>query len=190
MILNIFSDHFPLTVEVAILVRLIRSLLPHSHVPCLCVLKLLASLRNLPFSLQELILQWTVLVFDYIDDITPLRKVYDAVFYFLQYDNLRATVCQLLCYLTAPSHVTKWRTQRLLELQKQIAVAEPSLVALLDIYQLHCPDLVTTSHPQRKVHVPLFSHSLWYQQRLPNSCAFKHSRHLLQQTLLEYRLLK
>ena len=136
--------------------RIIRTLLPQSQVPFQAILQILAALRSLPFSVQQLLLRWTVLVFDLVDDIAPLRSVYDAVFYHLQVDELRSVVCQLLCYLTARSHVTEWRVQRLLELQKQVAAfkgSEPPLTGLLTVYRLHRPDLVgAMPHTKRKVY--------------------------------------
>ena len=113
--------------------------------PFKVVLRLLAALRSLPLSVQQLLLRWIVLTFDLVNDIAPLRAVYDVVFYHLQVDELRSVVCQLLCYLTARSHVTEWRVQRLLELQKQVAAfkgSEPPLTGLLMVFRLHRPDLV------------------------------------------------
>lgn len=113
--------------------------------PFKAILKVFAALRSLPLSVQQLLLRWIVLTFDLVDDIAPLRAVYDVMFYHLQVDELRSVVCQLLCYLTTRSHVTEWRVQRLLELQKQVAAfkgSEPPLTGLLTVYRLHRPDLV------------------------------------------------
>lgn len=109
------------------------------------MLKVLGGLHQLPIAVQQLLLRWLVLAFDLIDDLAPLRAVYDAVLYLLHFDELRPTVSQLLCLLTDRRHVTEWRVQRLLELQKKVAAlqgSEPPLTVLLTMYRLHRPDLV------------------------------------------------
>ena len=68
--------------------RVVRSLIPQTTVPCSAILKALGCLRSLPITLQQLLLRWTVLVFELIDDRTALHAVYTAVFYLLQADDL------------------------------------------------------------------------------------------------------
>lgn len=54
-----------------------------------------------PLSLKKLLFQWIVLVYDIIEGRgTTLHALYDVILYYVQYDELRSIVCQLLCYLT------------------------------------------------------------------------------------------
>ena len=55
---------------------------------------------QLPPSLRQLLFKWLVLVYDIVDNKAPLHQVYDVILRYVQYDDLRQTVCQLLCYLT------------------------------------------------------------------------------------------
>lgn len=145
--------------------RVIRCLIPRSTVPHSAVLKALGCMTSLPSSpLQQLLFRWIVLTFDLVDDRGPLHAVYTAVFYFLQMDDLRPTVCQLLCYLTRREDVTEFRVQKIMELQKRVLAfkgTEPPLTALLAVYKTYCPHLVTIPlSTKRKVWFRPFEKSL------------------------------
>ena len=61
-------------------------------------------MRTLPLGVQHLLFKWMVLVFDLVDHGERLLPLYDAIFHFVVYDDLRAPVCQLLCFLTTKNH--------------------------------------------------------------------------------------
>ena len=80
--------------------KLVRCLVPSREVPHSVVLRALCSMGPLPVSLRLVLFKWIVLVYDVIDNTAPLRKVYDVIIHYIQYDGLRQIVCQLLCYIT------------------------------------------------------------------------------------------
>ena len=80
--------------------RLARCLIPSQEVPVSTVIHALGCMGRLPSSLRELLFKWMIIVYDIIDNKAPLRHVYDVILHYIQYDSLRQTVCQLLCYLT------------------------------------------------------------------------------------------
>lgn len=67
-------------------------------------MRALCSMRMLPLSLQLLLFRWMVLVFDVVDDPKRFLSLYDIIFQYLGYDELRPSVCQLLCYMTKRKH--------------------------------------------------------------------------------------
>jgi centromere protein I len=133
-----------------LLTRAVRCLIPRDSVPCASVLRLLGSLKGHTLSLQLLIIRWIILVYDIIDDRSSLQEIYGVLFYYLQFDDLRPVVCQLLCYMTRRCDVMHYRVQRLTELSKRVDSyrgAEGGLLALLVLYHSLCPHMLT--NPQR-----------------------------------------
>jgi len=45
-------------------------------------------MKRFSLSLQHLVLRWILLVFDAIDDTTPLHAVYNIIMYYIQVDDL------------------------------------------------------------------------------------------------------
>ena len=76
--------------------RAVRCLIPRSSVPCSAALRLLGGMKRFSLSLQHLVLRWIVLVFDTIDDATPLHAVYSIIMYYIQVDDLVRTSGTLL----------------------------------------------------------------------------------------------
>ena len=68
--------------------RAVRCLIPMTSVPHSAVLRGLGCLGSVPLSLQQLLLRWLILVFDYLDDRGPLQTLYNVFFYYLQFDEL------------------------------------------------------------------------------------------------------
>jgi len=68
--------------------RAVRCLIPRSSVPCSAALRVLGGMKRFSLSLQHLVLRWILLVFDAIDDTTPLNAVYNIVMYYIQVDDL------------------------------------------------------------------------------------------------------
>jgi hypothetical protein len=89
---------------VAARTKILRCLIPRTTVPLLVVFRALAAVRGLPHPLRILLFRWMVLVYDLVDRREQLRVIYDGFFQFLGYDDLRVSVCQLLCYMTTGSH--------------------------------------------------------------------------------------
>ena len=81
--------------------QVLRKLIPQTTVPMSTILTALGAMSSQPLPLEKLLFQWIVLVYDLISDRgQTLHALYDVILYYIQYDELRSIVCQLLCYLT------------------------------------------------------------------------------------------
>jgi centromere protein I len=127
--------------------KLIRCLIPQEHVEQEAAVKVLSCLGvpNIAASVKALLLKWTVLVFDLLDGDHLLSCLYDVLFHFLDYDSLRPTVCQLLCYITRREHVMEFRIHKLLSLLKSVGVNDQPIVSLLWAFRVYRPDLLSLS---------------------------------------------
>lgn len=86
---------------------IVRCLIPKTTVPVSALLHCLGSMHALPSSFQLILFRWMVLVYDLVDNMADFLATYDIIFRYLQYDSLRPTVSQLLCYMTTREH-GKW----------------------------------------------------------------------------------
>lgn len=84
--------------------RVLRCLIPRTTVPLFVIFRALSSMRMLSNALRTVLFRWMVLVYDLVDRKDQLRVIYDGVLQYLGYDDLRASACQLLCYMTTRSH--------------------------------------------------------------------------------------
>ena len=85
-------------------IQVLRCLVPRTTVPVVVLFCALGSMRKQPLPLQLVLFRWMVLVIDLVDQRDHLQAMYDVIFQYLGYDELRAPVCQLLCYMTTRSH--------------------------------------------------------------------------------------
>uniref|UniRef100_A0A8C3JJ88 Centromere protein I n=1 Tax=Calidris pygmaea TaxID=425635 RepID=A0A8C3JJ88_9CHAR len=125
--------------------RLLKSLVPASVIPedsvvssvsLLCVSKCSAST-------QLLFLRWLITMFDFIDHKEQLHALYGFFFSFLQDEKMCPYVCHLLYLLTRKE---SGESVQLYEMEYHFGM-QSHLQALLSLYKLFCPELVTITLP-------------------------------------------
>ncbi|NXI35254.1 CENPI protein, partial [Galbula dea] len=128
--------------------RLLKSLIPASVIPETSVVSAVSWLcvSKCSSNIQLLFLRWLITVFDFIDHKEKLHAMYGFFFSFLQDEKLCPYVCHLLYLLTRKESVKPFRIRRLLDLQAKMGM-QSHLQALLSLYKLFCPELVTITLP-------------------------------------------
>ncbi|XP_010140251.1 PREDICTED: centromere protein I [Buceros rhinoceros silvestris] len=128
--------------------RLLKSLVPASVIPGSSVVSAVSWLcvSKCSGNIQLLFLRWLITVFDFIDHKEQVHALYGFFFSFLQDEKMCPYVCHLLYLLTRKESVKPFRIRRLLDLQAKMGM-QPYLQALLSLYKLFCPELVTITLP-------------------------------------------
>ncbi|NXY76252.1 CENPI protein, partial [Glareola pratincola] len=128
--------------------RLLKSLVPASVIPETSVVSAVSWLcvSKCSGSTQLLFLRWLITMFDFIDHKEELHALYGFFFSFLQDEKMCPYVCHLLYLLTRKENVKPFRIRRLLDLQGKMGM-QSYLQALLSLYKLFCPELVTITLP-------------------------------------------
>ncbi|NWS62657.1 CENPI protein, partial [Chunga burmeisteri] len=128
--------------------RLLKSLVPASVIPENSVVSSVSWLcvGKCSGNIQVLFLRWLITVFDFIDHKEQLHALYGFFFSFLQDEKMCPYVCHLLYLLTRKENVKPFRIRRLLDLQAKVGM-QSHLQALLSLYKLFCPELVTITLP-------------------------------------------
>ncbi|XP_025921968.1 centromere protein I [Apteryx mantelli] len=132
----------------AVNTRLLKSLIPASVIPETSVVSSVSWLcvSKCSGSIQLLFVRWLITVFDFIDHKEQLHALYGFFFSFLQDEKMCPYVCHLLYLLTRKESVKPFRIRRLLDLQAKMGM-QPHLQALLSLYKLFCPELVSITLP-------------------------------------------
>ncbi|NXK84323.1 CENPI protein, partial [Amazona guildingii] len=130
--------------------RLLKSLIPNSVVPETSVVSAVSWLcvSKCSSNIQVLFLRWLITVFDLIDHKEDLRALYGFFFFFLQEEKMCPYVCHVLYLLTRKENVKPFRVRRLLDLQAKMGM-RPHLQALLSLYKLLRPELVSITLPAK-----------------------------------------
>ncbi|NWQ86080.1 CENPI protein, partial [Burhinus bistriatus] len=128
--------------------RLLKSLVPASVIPETSVVSAVSWLcvSKCSGNIQLLFLRWLITVFDFIDHKEQLHALYGFFFSFLQDEKMCPYVCHLLYLLTRKESVKPFRIRKLLDLQAKMGM-QSHLQALLSLYKLFCPELVTITLP-------------------------------------------
>ncbi|XP_062441002.1 centromere protein I isoform X2 [Rhea pennata] len=128
--------------------RLLKSLIPASVIPETSVVSSVSWLcvSKCSGSIQLLFIRWLITVFDFIDHKEQLHALYGFFFSFLQDEKMCPYICHLLYLLTRKESVKPFRIRRLLDLQAKMGM-QPHLQALLSLYKLFCPELVSITLP-------------------------------------------
>nr|XP_006811369.1 PREDICTED: centromere protein I-like [Saccoglossus kowalevskii] len=126
--------------------RLIRSLIPAAHVPHNAVVFAVSSLsaKNISDNMKCLFVRWMVLIYEYVDNKDTLHSLYGILFLFLDSDILCVHICRLLYLMTQRGDVKQYRVRKLLDIQSKVGV-QPHIMALLSVYKLYSPNMVTVS---------------------------------------------
>ncbi|KAM6151544.1 centromere protein I [Rhynchocyon petersi] len=146
----------------AISTRILKSLIPATvisgdsvvhAVSWLCVGKCSGSIKVLFF-------RWLVTMFDFINGKDQVNMLYGFFFASLQDEELCPYVCHFLYLLTRKENVKPFRVRKLLDLQAKMGM-QPHLQALLSLYKLFVPTLISVSLPSRKRIYFKNSETLW-----------------------------
>ncbi|XP_010630034.1 centromere protein I-like isoform X2 [Fukomys damarensis] len=100
-------------------------------------------------SIKVLFYRWLIVMFDFIDHKEQINLLYGFFFASLQDGALCPYVCHLLYLLTKKESVKPFRVRKLLDLQAKMGM-QPHLQALLSLYKLFVPTLISVSLPIRK----------------------------------------
>lgn len=101
-------------------------------------------------STKVLFYRWLVAMFDFIDHKEKINLLYGFFFASLQDDALCPYVCHFLYLLTKKENVKPFRVRKLLDLQAKMG-RQPYLHALLSLYKLFAPTLISVSLPVKKI---------------------------------------
>uniref|UniRef100_A0A8B9QBD8 Centromere protein I n=1 Tax=Apteryx owenii TaxID=8824 RepID=A0A8B9QBD8_APTOW len=124
----------------AVNTRLLKSLIPASVIPETSVVSSVSWLcvSKCSGSIQLLFVRWLITVFDFIDHKEQLHALYGFFFSFLQDEKMCPYVCHLLYLLTRKESG---------ECTQLYEGMQPHLQALLSLYKLFCPELVSITLP-------------------------------------------
>ncbi|XP_037264189.1 centromere protein I [Falco biarmicus] len=128
--------------------HLLKSLVPASVIPENSVVSSVSWLcvGKCSGNVQLLFLKWLITMFDFIDHKEQIYALYGFFFSFLQDEKMCPYVCHLLYLLTRKENVKPFRIRRLLDLQAKMGM-QSHLQALLSLYKIFCPELVTITLP-------------------------------------------
>ncbi|RVD83297.1 uncharacterized protein DFL_007692 [Arthrobotrys flagrans] len=133
---------------------LVKSLVPLERVKPSTVIHLISSLgegeQRAEYAAQALLLNWLVMVYDFLDSYAVLHQLYGILFNFLYTANLRAPTCHLLALCTRRKDVKPFRIQALLKLYEDHS-DESGVVGLLRVYQSFYPDVILNGSRKRSV---------------------------------------
>ncbi|XP_032628082.1 centromere protein I [Chelonoidis abingdonii] len=159
VLLNVaLSGHLADTVNT----RILKCLIPASVIAENSVVSAVSRLcvGKCSGSTQLLFLRWLIAMFDFIDHKEKLHALYGFFFCSLQDEKLCPYVCHLLYLLTRRESVKPFRVRRLVDLQAKMGM-QPHLQALLSLYKLFCPELVSITLPAKTKTYFKNSESLW-----------------------------
>ncbi|NXK45579.1 CENPI protein, partial [Chauna torquata] len=129
--------------------RLLKSLVPASVVPETSVVSAVSWLcvSKCSSNIQLLFLRWLITMFDFIDHKDQLHALYGFFFSFLHDEKMCPYVCHLLYLLTRKEN---GESIQLYEIKYHFGFyfgMQPHLQALLSLYKLFCPELVSITLP-------------------------------------------
>ncbi|KAG4302862.1 hypothetical protein PCK1_000805 [Pneumocystis canis] len=143
-------------------ITIINSMMPHEKVKQETVIRILGSLghgRSKPnLFVQNALLKWVIMVYDYLDGYDKLSQLYGVIFHYIGFVTLRLSrkyLCHLLIFITRRNNVKAFRIEKLLEIQRQTP-NDQSIFSLLQLYKSYYPGIVVTKF--LKVHDKLFDH--------------------------------
>ncbi|XP_010713315.1 centromere protein I [Meleagris gallopavo] len=130
--------------------RLLKSLIPASAIPESSVVSSVSwfCVSKCSNNIQLLYLRWLITMFDFIDHKERIHALYGIFFSFLNDEKLCPYICHVLYLLTRKENVKPFRVRRLLDLQAKMGM-QPHLQALLSLYKLFCPELVSITLPRK-----------------------------------------
>lgn len=130
--------------------RLLKSLIPASAIPESSIVSSVSwfCVSKCSSNIQLLFLRWLITMFDFIDHKEQVHALYGIFFSFLNDEKLCPYICHVLYLLTRKENVKPFRVRRLLDLQSKMGM-QPHLQALLSLYKLFCPELVSITLPQK-----------------------------------------
>lgn len=124
---------------------LIRSSYPGDRLPsdllCIVIGSLGHGACQASMPTQQLLLQWIMMVSDYLEEPSSLSTFYSVLFNLLDITNLRANSCHVLAIITRRQHVRPFRIQMLQDLWKSVG-PEPALLRLMHVYDKYAPGIL------------------------------------------------
>ncbi|OKL63198.1 hypothetical protein UA08_01410 [Talaromyces atroroseus] len=125
---------------------LIKNLYPQESVSSIVVTKVICSLGPSKLkpspATQTLLLQWLLLVYEFLEDQAHLPRLYAVLFDMLDMISLRRPLCHMLSMITRRRHVKPFRIQAIMELLRNAGDDEKELTALLRVFKNYYPDII------------------------------------------------
>ena len=87
---------------------------------------------------QQALLKWILLVFDVLESLNALLRLYSVLFNLLDVLYLRARLCHLLAKITQEKHLKQYRIEALKTLEKGVT-ADPHLIKLISVFESLSP---------------------------------------------------
>uniref|UniRef100_A0A669Q7V2 Centromere protein I n=1 Tax=Phasianus colchicus TaxID=9054 RepID=A0A669Q7V2_PHACC len=127
--------------------RLLKSLIPASAIPESSVVSSVSwfCVSKCSSNIQLLFLRWLITMFDFIDQKEQVHALYGIFFFFLNDEKLCPYICHVLYLLTRKEN---GESPHLCEMKYHFGM-QPHLQALLSLYKLFCPELVSITLPQK-----------------------------------------
>ncbi|KAJ1914332.1 hypothetical protein IWQ60_008849 [Tieghemiomyces parasiticus] len=121
---------------------LMAHLYPRATVPHIAVCHILGHLARVrAYDYQKLLLHWVALIWDWLDDIEPLRRLYGVFFHYLSYESFRAPMVRILVRLTTRASVKPFRVRQLLVLLARTG-PDLDLLELARVYKIYSPTVI------------------------------------------------
>uniref|UniRef100_A0A8C9G4Q6 Centromere protein I n=1 Tax=Pavo cristatus TaxID=9049 RepID=A0A8C9G4Q6_PAVCR len=119
--------------------RLLKSLIPASAIPESSIVSSVSwfCVSKCSSNIQLLFLRWLITMFDFIDHKEGVHALYGIFFSFLNDEKLCPYICHVLFLLTRKEN------------GESSFGMQPHLQALLSLYKLFCPELVSITLPQK-----------------------------------------
>ena len=132
---------------------LIKTLYPaervSSEVLCTVIGSLGHGMHKVSVSAQVLLLQWVIMVSEFLEQPMFLQKFYGVLFNLLDVTSLRADLCHLLSKLTRRRHVKPFRLQMLQRLLQTVG-EESALLKFANVYERYTPGTLDLANSKRQ----------------------------------------
>ncbi|RAO65008.1 uncharacterized protein BHQ10_001020 [Talaromyces amestolkiae] len=125
---------------------LIKNLYPQERVSSNVVTKIVCCLgpaRVKPSpATQTLLLQWLLLIYEFLEEPAILSRLYSVLFNMLDMISLRRPLCHILSLITRRPNVKPFRIQAIMELLRNAGDDEKELMGLLRVFKNYYPDII------------------------------------------------
>lgn len=125
---------------------LIKNLYPQERVSSIVVTKIVcclgpAKVKPSPAT-QTLLLQWLLLIYEFLEEPAILSRLYSVLFNMLDMISLRRPLCHILSLITRRPHVKPFRIQAIMEYFRNVGDDEKELMGLLRVFKNYYPEII------------------------------------------------
>ena len=106
--------------------------------------------RKASQSTQQILLQWVIMVYDYLEDQSTLSGLYNVLFNLLDATYLRTNLCHLLARITRKKHVRPFRIETLRNLSTTVG-SDPPLLRLVQVFNKYVPEALDVAKSNKRL---------------------------------------